>query len=92
MSEDDKKHGQEIESRIREVAYLIRESAGRLSDMAQEYWVAAEKEVLATWRRATEQILPGEKTEEPKAETSKPAPPEAPGSPKAAAKPAAKAQ
>jgi hypothetical protein len=77
MSEDDKKQERDIEDRIREVAYLMWESAGRLSDMAHEYWVAAEKEVLATWRKAKEQVLPGEKpekAEEPEAEVTKPAP------------------
>ena len=94
MREDDKKHRQEIEDRIREVAYLMWESAGRLSDMAHEYWVAAEKEVLATWRKVTEQVVPSEKPEkakEPEAEASKPAPSEAPKPAKAATKPAARA-
>jgi hypothetical protein len=75
MSEDDKKNEREIEDRIREAAYLMWEQAGRVSDMAQEYWVAAEKEVLAAWRTATKKVLPGEKPEkakEAKTEASKP--------------------
>ena len=91
MSEDDKKYGREIEDRIREVAYLMWERAGHLSDMAHEYWVAAEKEVSATWRKATEQVLPGEKpkkAEEPKAKARETAPSEAPKPSKATAKPA----
>ena len=94
MREEDKKHGQEIEDRIREAAYLMWEQAGRLSDLAHEYWVAAEKEVLAAWRTAAEKAVPGgkpEKAEEPKAEDSKPAAsvPEKPA--RATAKPAANA-
>ena len=93
MSEEDKKHGQEIEDRIRESAYLMWEQAGRLSDMAHEYWVAAEKEVLAAWRTATEKLTPGEKPEKaggPKDEDSKPAASVAAKPARATAKPAAK--
>ena len=52
MGEDDKTYSQEIQDRIRELAHSMWESAGRLQGLATEYWVAAEKEVLATMRAA----------------------------------------
>jgi hypothetical protein len=51
MSED-------VQNRVREVAYLMWESAGRHQGMALEYWLAAEREVLATMQRAAERLMP----------------------------------
>jgi hypothetical protein len=65
------------------------EWAGRQQDMALHYWVAAEKEVLATIRAATDKLMPGEKpeeTEQSMAEAAKPASSEPPGSAEAAVK------
>jgi hypothetical protein len=68
MGEDDKNYSQEIQDRIRELAHSMWEWAGRQQDMALHYWVAAEKEVLATMRAAADKLMPGEKLE--KAEES----------------------
>lgn len=63
MGEDEKTYSQEIQDRIRELAHAMWESAGRLHGLATEYWLAAEKEVLATMRAAAERLTPGEKPE-----------------------------
>ena len=63
MGEDDKNYSQEIQDRIRELAHSMWEWAGRKQDMALHYWVAAEKEVLATMRAAADKLMPGEKPE-----------------------------
>lgn len=63
MSEDDKTYSQEIQDRIRELAHSMWEWAGRQQDAALEYWVAAEKEVLASLRATAEKLTPGEKPE-----------------------------
>jgi hypothetical protein len=68
MGEDNKNYSQEIQDRIRELAYSMWESAGRLQGLATEYWLAAEKEVLATMRAAADNLTPGKKPE--KAEES----------------------
>ena len=68
MGEDDKNYSQEIQDRIRELAHSMWEWAGRQQDMALHYWVAAEKELLATVRAAADKLMPGEKPE--KAEES----------------------
>ncbi|MFZ1413336.1 MAG: DUF2934 domain-containing protein [Defluviicoccus sp.] len=73
MGEDDKTYSQEIQDRIRELAHAMWESAGRLQGLATEYWLAAEKEVLATMRAAAERLTPGEKpekAEEPETEAA----------------------
>ncbi len=41
-----------IQDRVREIAYLMWESAGRQHGMAMEYWLAAEKDVLNTMQAA----------------------------------------
>lgn len=43
---------QNIQDRVREIAYMMWESAGRQHGMAMEYWLAAEKEVLNTMQAA----------------------------------------
>jgi hypothetical protein len=89
MGEDDKTSSQEIQDRIRELAHSMWEWAGRQQDMALHYWVAAEKEVLATLRAAADKLMPGEKpekTEESIAEAAEPASSEPPGSAEAAVK------
>ena len=63
MGEDDKTYSQEIQDRIRELAHSMWEWAGRQQDAALEYWVAAEKEVLASLRATAERLTPGEKPE-----------------------------
>lgn len=49
---------QDIQRRIRELAYVMWESAGRHQGMALDYWLAAEKEVMATFQAATQMMLP----------------------------------
>lgn len=80
MSKDEEKLPSDVESRVRELAYLMWERAGRIPDMAHEYWVAAEREVLAAVHAAREKLLPDEKPEEaeaPKVEAAEPASPSA---------------
>lgn len=51
---------EDIQNRVREVAYVMWESAGRQHGMALEYWLAAEREVLATMQAAAERLMPTE--------------------------------
>ena len=91
MGEDDKNYSQEIQDRIRELAHSMWEWAGRQQDMALHYWVAAEKEVLATMRAAAERLTLGEKPEkaaEPETEVAAAAPAAAPEPVETVAKPA----
>ena len=93
MGEDDKNYSQDIQDRIRELAHAMWEWAGRQQDMALHYWVAAEKEVLATMRAAAEKLMPGEKPEKAEdsvAEAAEPASSEAPQPDEAAVKPPVK--
>lgn len=48
----------DIQDRIREIAYLMWEFAGRQHGMAMEYWLAAEQEVLSTFQAAAHRLLP----------------------------------
>lgn len=50
----------DIQDRVREVAYLMWESAGRHHGMAMEYWLAAEREVISTMQSAAERMMPGQ--------------------------------
>jgi hypothetical protein len=50
---------QDIQVRIRELAYLMWESAGRQQGMAMEYWLKAESEVLSTLQAAAARMMPG---------------------------------
>jgi Protein of unknown function (DUF2934) len=50
---------QDLQTRIRELAYLMWESAGRQQGMAMEYWLKAESEVLSTLQAAATSMLPG---------------------------------
>src|SRR5512147_414490 len=89
MGEDDKTYSQEIQDRIRELAHSMWEWAGRQQDMALHYWLAAEKEVLATLRAAADKLMPEEKretAEEPMAAETKPAALEPPECAEVAAK------
>jgi Protein of unknown function (DUF2934) len=49
---------QDLQTRIRELAYLMWESAGRQQGMAIEYWLKAESEVLSALQAAA-RMLPG---------------------------------
>ena len=50
---------QDIQVRIRELAYLMWEAAGRQQGMAMEYWLRAESEVLFTLQAAASRLMPG---------------------------------
>jgi Protein of unknown function (DUF2934) len=53
---------QEMQTRIRELAYLMWESAGRQQGMAMDYWLKAENEVLSTLQAAAARIMPPTQT------------------------------
>lgn len=65
MQVDPKKITGDVQERIRELAYLMWESAGRQADSAMEYWLAAEREVRTTIGAAAGRIISpvGEKKE-----------------------------
>ncbi len=84
MSQDIKKMMHDMQDRIREVAYLMWELAGRQHGMATEYWHAAEREVRAAFEAAAAKIKP---SAESKPDAKKPAPPK-PEAQKPAPKPA----
>lgn len=52
----------DIQMRIRDLAYIMWESAGRQQGMALEYWLAAEKEVLDTFQAAAGKVVPAAST------------------------------
>lgn len=52
---------EELQQRIRDLAYMMWESAGRQNGAAVEYWLAAEREVMATIQAATERMMPASK-------------------------------
>ena len=58
MSADVKNLTKDIQDRVRNLAYLMWESAGKQQDMALQYWMNAEREVLASVQAATEVMLP----------------------------------
>lgn len=58
---------QDIQTRIRELAYMMWESAGRHQGMAMDYWLAAEKEVMSTFQAAAGMWLPATNPAEPAA-------------------------
>jgi Protein of unknown function (DUF2934). len=74
---------QDIQTRIRELAYMMWESAGRHQGMAMDYWLAAEKEVMSTFQAAAGMWLPATNpTHSPVADV--PSQPQSSASPKAA--------
>ena len=78
-----------IQERIRQVAYMMWESAGRQHGMAMEYWLAAETDVLKTMQAAAERLMPSEAKEKPKPATPVAQPPAEPvaAAPASAVKP-----
>ena len=53
----------ETEDRVREMAYLMWEQAGRQMGMAAEFWLAAEREVLRTMSAIAGACAPGKPIE-----------------------------
>ena len=45
-----------VQQRIRDLAYLMWESAGRQHGLAMQYWLAAEKEVVEVMQAATKPV------------------------------------
>ena len=66
MSSDLQQMTEDLQTRIRELAYLMWESAGRQQGMAMEYWLKAESEVMSTLQAAA-RMLPGGRTKSTKA-------------------------
>lgn len=58
---DVRKAAQDIQERIRELAYYMWEAAGRQQGIATEYWLAAEREVLSTMKITAEKLMPSAK-------------------------------
>jgi Protein of unknown function (DUF2934) len=83
---------QDLQTRIRELAYLMWESAGRQQSMAMEYWLKAESEVLSTLQAAATSMLPGTRSAKTAETEAKPVPSATPaiaGKPAPVAPPAA---
>jgi hypothetical protein len=83
---------QDLQTRIRELAYLMWESAGRQQGMAMEYWLKAESEVLSTLQAAATSMLPGTRSAKTAKTEAKPVPSATPaiaGKPAPVAPPAA---
>ncbi len=57
MNEQVRQLTEEIQSRIRALAYLLWEAAGRQQGMALEYWLEAEREVLHTMQAAADTFM-----------------------------------
>lgn len=58
MSSNIVKMSQDVQKRIRDMAYLMWELAGRHHGMAMEYWLAAEREIRKTLEAAAHKIMP----------------------------------
>ena len=65
-----------VQQRIRDLAYLMWESAGRQHGLAMQYWLAAEKEILGIMQAATKTVAAKRPASAPVAEkqAEKPAP------------------
>lgn len=57
MSSDIKNVSADVQQRIRDLAYLMWESAGRQQNMALQYWLNAEREVFSSIQAATEVMM-----------------------------------
>lgn len=56
MSTDVTKMAQDVQDRIRDLAYMMWESAGRQQGLAMQYWLSAEKEVLGVMQAAAASV------------------------------------
>ena len=88
MSNEIQNVSKEIQDKVRELAYLMWESAGRQQGMAMSYWLTAEKDILDTMQTAAETVMPAEQKAS-KGGKAAPAPAAATAKP-TAAKPAGK--
>ncbi|MGZ8409254.1 MAG: DUF2934 domain-containing protein [Hyphomicrobium sp.] len=78
MSDDVKNLAKDVQDRIRNLAYLMWESAGKQQNMASQYWLNAEREILASMQAATQVMLPArtqrQKTAQNPAQPATPSP------------------
>jgi hypothetical protein len=88
MSNEVQNMTQEIQDKVRELAYLMWESAGRQQGMAMNYWLTAEKDILNTMQAAAEKVMPTEQ-KTPTASKAVPAKAKAEAAPPKPAKPEA---
>jgi dsDNA-binding SOS-regulon protein len=58
MNDSMTKTAQDVQDKIRDVAYLMWEAAGRQQELAMQYWLAAEKEVLSAMGAAATKLTP----------------------------------
>lgn len=70
MSTDVTRIAQDVQERIRDLAYLMWESAGRQQGLAMQYWLAAEKEILGVMEAATTAVGSKQATKAAAAEKS----------------------
>jgi hypothetical protein len=75
MSGEMKNLTKDVQERVRNLAYLMWESAGRQQNMALQYWLNAEREIFSSMQAATDAMIPG-RTQRRKAaeEPSRPSP------------------
>lgn len=59
---------QDVQDRIRDVAYLMWEAAGHQQELAMQYWLAAEKEVMAAMTAAATKLTPTQEAADAAAE------------------------
>lgn len=59
MTVDIKNLTRDAQERIRNLAYLMWDSAGRQQNMALQYWLDAEREIFSSMQAATDAIMPG---------------------------------
>jgi hypothetical protein len=76
VSSDVAEMAEGVQQRIRDLAYLMWESAGRQHGLAIQYWLAAEKEVVGVMQAATKTVAVKQPASAPVAEkqAEKPAP------------------
>lgn len=67
MDDQVKRMTEDVQHRIRDLAYLMWESAGRQQGMAMHYWLEAEREILTTMQIAAETMMPTSRQPQPKA-------------------------
>lgn len=58
MSDSITKMAQDVQNQIRDLAYMMWEAAGQQQGLAMQYWLAAEKQVLATMQAASTKLAP----------------------------------
>lgn len=77
MGDDNKHQSQELHDRIRELAYLLWEAAGRRHGLSLDYWLAAETEVMVAMRNRSDNKNPSDtRPSEDRRSGAKPSTPE----------------